>query len=95
MTKHHLEMACEWFTLPVALSMLEIPLPEDDDRSEGGYIDLDEVSAVMALMLQIVMTTRIVNLMNMYHPSHPSSNLFVLLSMLDKSPLDFFQVSCY
>ena len=36
----------------MALSMLEIPLPKERSVNKfDGYIDLDEVSAVMVLML--------------------------------------------
>ena len=41
-------MASRRLTLPIALSMLEIPFPEDDDMSDNefdGYIDPDEIPA--------------------------------------------------
>ena len=42
-----LAMASRRFGLSVAMSMLEIPLPEEDDMSDDefdGYVDPDEAS---------------------------------------------------
>ena len=34
---HFLDMASRRFTLPMALSMLDIPLPEEDDMSDDEF----------------------------------------------------------
>ena len=41
------EMASRTLTVSMALSMLDIPFPEDDDMSDefDGYIDPDDTSA--------------------------------------------------
>lgn len=60
-------MASQRFTLPVVLSILEIPLPEDDDMSVNefdGYTDLDKVSADGSDAAY----GKMVNLMKTYQP---------------------------
>ena len=86
------EMASRTLTVSMALSMLDIPFPEDDDMSDDefdGYIDPDETSADGlddGNGEDSEQSDDVPPIPDFQQPTGPS------VDMTDKSPLDFFKL---
>ena len=86
------EMASRTLTVSMALSMLDIPFPEDDDMSDDefdGYIDPDETSAEGlddGNGEDSEQSDDVPPIPDFQQPTGPS------VDMTDKSPLDFFKL---
>ena len=86
------EMASQTLTVSIALSMLDIPFPEDDDMSDDefdGYIDPDETSAEGlddGNGEDSEQSDDVPPIPDFQQPTGP------LVDMTDKSPLDFFKL---
>ena len=80
--------------MPVALSLLEIPLPEEDGMSDDefdGYVDPDELPPSDADVGDDVPGSEaadddLPHIPDFQHPTGPSED------MTDKTPLDFFKL---
>ena len=89
---HLHEMASRTLTVSMALSMLDIPFPEDDDMSDDefdGYIDPDETSAEGlddGNGEDSEPSDDVPPIPDFQQPTGPS------VDMTDKSPLDFFKL---
>ena len=91
-SNHILAMASRRFGLSVAISMLEIPLPEEDDMSDDefdGYVDPDEApfdSEVGYDGEESEADDDVPSIPDFRQPTGPS------LDMSNKTPLDFFKL---
>ena len=85
-------MASRRFGLSAALSLLEIPLPEDDDMSDdkfNGYVDPDEApneGEVGSDDHESESDNDVPSIPDFQQPTGPS------IDMSDKTPLDFFKL---